>query len=110
MEEWITNHPILSEHFAVEARVRSSSGAYVDPHIATHYISYACPNRANLWAIMFINEKGIEGYFDRGLISASDPKFFEKVQAELVKQHDKNYNCKEFLLVCEKKIGKSRRR
>lgn len=81
-----------------------------DRRVATHYISYACPNRANLWAIVFINQAGIEGYFDRESIEASDPKFLDKLEAQLIKDHDRNYNCKEFLLVCEKKIRKTKRR
>ena len=110
IEEWINNDPILSEHFAVEARVRSAIAGIINPRIATHYISYACPNRTNLWAIVFINDEGIEGYFDKNIISASDPNFFEEIRKELIKQHDKNYNCKEFLEVCEKRIGKAKRR
>ena len=71
---------------------------------ASHYISYACPNRSNLWAIVFINNKGTEGYFDRSALMAEDPRFFEKLEAELIKHHDhacKGHsalgNCKEYL-------------
>lgn len=85
-----------------------TSPADSTPTHASHFIAYACPNRSNLWAILFINNKGTEGYFDRQVLIAEDPRFFEKLEAELIKHHDKACNGHSALGNCKELLGEER--